>query len=379
MGMIEIEPVRSRKDLKRFIKFPWKVYSGDPYWVPPLISERKAFFNPAKNPFYEHAEVQLFLARRAGEVVGTISAHINHNHNEFQEEKTGFFGFFECVEDYAVAEELLDRARDWVTEREMDTMRGPMSFSTNEECGLLVDGFDGSPVILMTYNPRYYVDFFERYGLKKAMDLYAYRKMVEPIPDGLVKAAEKAMEESNVMIRTIRLDDFEAEVERIRTIYNSAWSKNWGFVPMTEKEFYHLARELKPIVEPDFLLYAEVEGEPAGFSLVLPDANQALKHLNGRLFPFGFFKLLYYMKRINFLRVIVLGVLHKYHKLGLGAIFYMKIWKAGLEKGYKGGEMSWILENNEPMNRGLQMAGAEIYRTYRVYDLPLREVGESSP
>ncbi len=361
-----------------FIKFPWRVYQDDPYWVPPLINERKSFFNPHKNPFFQHADVELFLARRHGEVVGTIAALINHNHNVFHDEQVGFFGFFEALEDYAVAEALLGTARDWVRDKGMDAIRGPMNFSTNDECGLLVDGFDSSPVVLMTYNPRYYVHFIERFGFHKAMDLYAYTLetaafglSVENLPPKLLRVAEAARRRERVTIRNVNMTDFDAEVRRARKIYNSAWEKNWGFVPMTDAEFDYLAHGLKPLLDPDLIFVAEVDGQPVAISITLPDLNQPLLHVNGRLFPTGWLKLLWYRRKTDTVRVFALGVIETYRHRGIDALLYLETARQAFAKGYVHAEMSWILENNMMMNRAIQFFGGKVYKTYRVYEMAL--------
>ncbi len=378
MGEFEIKPVETRREVEQFILFPWKIYARDPYWVPPLISERKIFFDPNRNPFFKHAEVQLFLALRGKEVVGTISAHINYNHNDFHGEKAGFFGFFECVEDFGVAQALLDTACRWVAERGMEVIRGPMNFSTNEECGLLVEGFDSRPVVMMTYNPRYYVDFIERAGFVKAMDLYAYiiqaedlKNNAENLPEKVFKAAEAALSRPQIRIRNLNMRDFDREVERGWKVYNSAWSKNWGFVPLTREEFRHMAYGLKTFLDPELVFVAEIDGEPVGISVTLPDVNIPLHRMNGRLFPLGWLKFLWYRRKIDTARFFMMGVVEQYRNLGIDAVFYLETAKALLRKGYTRCEMSWILENNYMMNRIIQRLGGRVYKVYRIYEKAL--------
>jgi GNAT superfamily N-acetyltransferase len=373
-----IRKVENKQDLMEFIKFPWQVYRDDPCWVPPLISERKAFLDPHKNPFFEHSEVELFLAQRDGETVGTIAAIINDNHNAFHEEKAGFFGLFEVIEDYAVAEGLLTTARDWVKAKGMDVIRGPMNMSINDECGLLVDGFDSSPVVMMTYNPRYYVDFIEQFGFVKAKDLYAYilstdifNLEVSNLPPKFLRVAEAARKRAGVRVRRVNMKDFDAEVEKAKAIYNSAWEKNWGAVPMTEAEFDHLAQGLKKFLDPDLLLVAEVDGRPVGVFVGLPDVNQPLLHINGRLFPFGWIKYLWYRRKINTFRAVIMGVIEEYREKGIDALMYVEAAKVAFRKGYERCEMSWILEDNVMMNRILQRLGGEVYKTYRIYEMVL--------
>lgn len=373
-----IKKVEDEQDLMEFIKFPWRVYRDDPYWVPPLISERKDFLDPQKNPFFEHSEVELFLAQRDGETVGTIAAIINDNHNAFHEEKAGFFGLFEVIEDYAVADGLLTTARDWVKAKGMDVIRGPMNMSINDECGLLVDGFDSSPVVMMTYNPRYYVNLIERFGFVKAKDLYAYivstdifNSKIENIPSKFLRVAEIAQKRAGVRVRKINMKDFDAEVEKAKVVYNSAWEKNWGAVPMTDAEFDHLAHGLKQFLDPDLLLLAEVDDRPVGIFVGLPDVNQPLLHVNGRLFPFGWIKYLWYRRKIDILRGLIMGVIAEYRERGVDALMYVEAAKEAFRKGYKRCEMSWILEDNVMMNRIIQRIGGEVYKTYRIYEMDL--------
>lgn len=373
-GMTEelvITPVRTRRELRRFIKFPWQVYARDPHWVPPLLLERKRFFNPRHNPFFAHAQVAYFTATRNGRVCGTIAAAVDDNYVRFQNAPIGLFGFLEVERDYEAAARLLDTARDWLRDRGMRTMRGPQNFSTNHEAGLLIDGFDADPVVLTTYNPPYYQEFLERYGLVKAKDLYAYWLKAGPPPEGMVQAAERVRRKATVRIRRIDLRNLRVEAMRVREIYNQAWSRNWGFVPVTEDEIMEIARGLKLIVDPDLTLFAELDGQLVGLTICIPDINRALKPLNGRLFPFGWLKFLRAKRHLDFVRIFALGVLPDRHPIGIGALLYLKVWEEGVRKGYVAGEMSWILEDNAPMNAALQMMGGHIYKTWRIYDLPL--------
>jgi GNAT superfamily N-acetyltransferase len=359
-------------DLKEFIKFPWQVYKGDHNWVPPLIVERKDFLDREKNPFFKHAEVEFFLAKNNGKIVGRIAGIVNHNHNEFHQEKAGFFGFFECIKDYDVAKALLDTVREWLQDKGMEIMRGPANFSSNEEWGFLLEGFGSPPVIMMSYNPPYYLEFMERYGMVKAKDIYAY--FIDeslPTPERVVRIAENIKKKVGIKIRNVDLKDFGNEVQRIKEIYNSAWSKNWGFVPMTEEEFDRVAKDLKQIVDPHMVFIAEVKGKPSGFSLALPDFNQVLAKLKGRLFPFGIFKLLWHTKvrnNIDGVRIITMGVIPEYQKRGIDTVFYAQTYNVGIKRGYKWAEMSWVLEDNVLMNRMLELLGAKLYKKYRIYE-----------
>ncbi len=370
---VEITPVTSGKELKNFIELPWEIYKNDPFWVPPLIIDMKKLLNKKKSPFFQHSDAEYFLARKNGEIVGRIAAILNNRHNKAHNENIGFFGFFESINDKDVSNELLSTALSWIKGRGMTHLRGPMNFSTNETCGLLSEGFDSSPVILMTYNPEYYLTLMDEFGLTKIKELYAYTfasKM--PIPERFKAMTEKTLQDKSIKIRNINLKEFDSEVEKIQNIYNEAWQANWGFVPMTDAEFKHLAKALKPIVDPAVVFIAEVNGEVAGFSLSIPDYNQILKDINGRLLPFGIFKLLMNKKKINQLRVVTLGVKSKFQrKRGLGPTFYYETYMRGKNKGYEGAEFSWILEDNVLMNRALLGLGAKVYKKYAIYEKPV--------
>ena len=379
---VQIAPVREGSDLEAFVRLPWAIYRSDPYWVPPLISDVKKLLDRSHHPFHEHGDVEYFLARRrgarggrSGEVVGRIAAIVNHAHNQFHEEKTGFFGFFEVIDDENVSALLLQAAADWLAERGMARMRGPASFSSNEEFGLLVDGFDSSPMVMMPYNPERYVHHLEGHGLRGVKDLVAYYMTDDTIPDRLLKMLARMEQRNQVTVRPMNKKKFEEEVELIRGIYNSAWEKNWGFVPMSNPEIDHMAKELKPVVDPDLVAFAEKEGKTIGFALALPDLNQALKKANGRLWPFGLPRMLLEMRKIHRLRVLTLGVLAEYRRLGADVLLYSHLYRRGTAKGYSAGEFSWILADNEPMRRALEQIGARVYKTYRIYEQPL----QSSP
>lgn len=370
---VTVHAVKSKSELREFVRLPWKIYAGDRNWVPPLIMDMKKILDKQKNPFFQHSDAELFLATKNGEVVGRIAAIINNNHNQFHNESIGFFGFFESMDDQTVAEELFKVAETWVKERRCTHLRGPMNFSTNDPCGLLIEGFDSPPVILMTYNPPYYASLIEKAGLSIIKQLYAYsydRDM--PMPERFVALAQKTLADDSIKFRTIDMKHFDDEVGRVQTIYNDAWQSNWGFVPMTAAELQHMAKELKPIVDPDIVYFAEVDGEIAGFSLAIPDYNEILKGINGRLLPFGIFKLLMNRKKIKRVRVITLGVRKKFQKKrGLAPTFYYETYRRGRDKGYARGEFSWILDDNLLMNRALDGLGAVLYKKYAIYEKPL--------
>lgn len=369
---VEARPVRSRRDLNRFIKLPWRLYRNEERWIAPLVSERRRHLDRRRNPFFEHAEAEYFLAWRDGQPVGRISAHVDRRLNEFQKNEWGLFGFFECEDDPEAAASLLDAAAAWLRERGRDRMVGPMDFTTNHECGLLVDGFDRDPQILEFWHHPYYQRLLEGQDLQKAMDLYKWelrigdRDKVLPI---LFELAEKVEEDPEIVVRHMRKRDFENEVRRFMEVYNEAWQKNWGFVPLTDAELKHYAKELKPVLDENWALIAErPDGEVMGAALTLPDYNQVLKHLNGRLLPFGWLTALRKRKHIDRVRVFALGVKKAHRHTGIAAAFYIEHFKMAGITPQTWGETGWILETNKAMNRGMEAMGGRIVKTYRVYE-----------
>jgi len=385
---IDIQECATPADRLKFIQFWWVPYRGNPYWVPPLVKEREEFLDPEHSVFHHHADVALFIARRDGEAVGTIAAIINHRHNEFHEENIGFFGFFECIQDYTVAEALLTTACDWCKARGVTAIRGPANLSSNEEYGLLVDGFDDAPRVLMVYNPPYYKDYIEKFGFEKAMDLYAYQwdvkaitgGQVDGMPPKLIRVVEKTRKRYGYSIRKVDVKHFNEEVARLKHVYNSAWERNWGFVPMTDAEFDHLATGFEQFVDPDYIYVAEKDDQVIGFSIALPDMNQPLRLAYPSPSPdplsvnWATAKLLWHWKirpKITWVRLAVMGVLEEWRAHGIAAQFYYETAKAAMLKGIKYGELSWILENNLMMNRDIQSMGGEVYKTYRIYQKSL--------
>jgi GNAT superfamily N-acetyltransferase len=367
--VVDIVPVRDARDLRLFLDFPYRLYRGDPYWVPPLRIAQKELFDTKRHPFHRHATVQCFLARENGQILGRIAAVLDPNYSQFHEEQTAFFGFFECVNRQDAASALLDTARGWLRERGAQVIRGPVNPSTNYECGLLVEGFDSSPQVMMPYNPRYYPELLEGAGLKKARDLYAYQVTYQTLtPEKLERVAERAVNGNRVSIRHIRMNEFQQEVERVWEVYNSAWSRNWGFVPMTREEFLFMARDMKTILQPELVLLGEVKGKLVGFALALPDINQALKPARGRLFPLGLLRILYHKRSIKDMRVLILGVLEEYRSAGVPAGFYAELVRRGRRLGYEAAEMSWVLEDNILMRRSIEALGGRQYKTYRIYE-----------
>lgn len=369
---VRVVSVRDRHDFQQFLQLPWRIYRNDPLWVPPLLFDQKQLLNRRKHPFHRHAEVEYFLAWRGEEVVGRIAAIVNRQYVEFHEEVTGFFGFFESIDDHEVASALLTTAEQWVAARGMRQMRGPMSFSTNEECALLIDGFDSAPAVMMPYNPTYYPQLLEGSGYVKAKDLLAY--LVDgtvPPPPRLVSGVERLLQRQNIVIRPFNLKRFKQEVEKLTAIYQSAWERNWGFVPMIQAEVDNFADQMKWVANPNLCLLAEIDGEAIGFALALPDYNQVLRHMNGRLFPFGLFTFLWYRRKISTARVLILGLKPGFRRRGIDAMLYLRLWQEAPKNGYPIVECSWILEDNWDMRRALERMGGRLYKTYRVYEKQL--------
>lgn len=369
---VRVSPVSSKPDFNAFLTFPWRIYRGDPNWVPPLLAEQKGVLDTKKNPFYLHSEIQHFLARRGRQMVGRISAIVDHNFNDFQGTKTGFFGFFESIDDREVAGALMEAASAWVRGRGMNRIMGPTNPGTNHVLAMLVDGFDSPPVLQMPYNPRYYVDLVGACGLGKAQDLFAYyMEDIVPISEKIRRVADLIRKRKNVTVRPINMKKRDQELALVKVVYNDAWERNWGFVPWTDQELDHLWDDLKTAADPEMVFFAFVDGEVAGFSLTLPDLNQALRRINGRLFPFGLLKLLWYARKIDMVRVLALGVRKKFHNMGLDAVLLYETYSRGTKQGFHRGEFSWILENNLPMRNALENWGARIYKTYRLFDKAL--------
>lgn len=375
---VVVRPVITAADRERFIGFPYRLHRRDPQWVPPLRMDIRTMLDPEKNPFFEHAEVAYFLAERpnggAADVVGRIAAIHNRAHNTFHDDNVGFFGFFEVIDDQAVADALFDAAGAWLKERGLDTLRGPASFSTNDECGLVVSGFDTPPTLLNPHNPAYYVRLTERAGFTKAKDLLQYQSTTTSMPERLMRGARLIAERKGITLRALDMKRFDTEVELIKKVYNAAWEKNWGFVPMTDAEIDHLAKQLKPVVVPDLVCFVERGDEVIGFAAALPDLNVALKtNPSGRLFP-GILKILWiakFTRRIHRIRILLAGLLPEYRMTGADALMYQWIWEKGRARGYDWGEAGWILEDNAPMNNALLRIGFEPYKTLRFYDRPL--------
>ena len=372
MSEIEISEAASRPERNAFIKFQWQIYTNDPAWVPPLIIERKAFLNRKRHPFYEHGDAVLFLARKNGEIVGRIMASDDPNYNSLHQSNVGCFGLFECIDDRDVAAALLEAAASWLRKKGRAEMMGPIDYSTNYVCGLLIDGFQFPPTILTAHNPPYYRELIETYGFTKTKDWYAWW-FGDPAKAAarLRPLAERFQKRWPVTIRAGNLKNIREESRRLREIYNQAWKKNWGFVPFTEAEFEFMTHELKQLVIPEFTLIAEIGDEPVGFILCVPDINVALRHINGRLttfgLPIGLVKLLYHKSRTRTARLIALGVIEKYRRNGIAEMLVLRIIEDAMIKRGITGELSMTLEDNFMINRFLEAIGAHRYKTYRIY------------
>ncbi len=371
---IEVRPVKSKSDLMKFIKLPWKIYKDDPHWVPRLLMDRKKLFNRDKNPFFKRNPAEFYIAVRNGEVVGRIAAIVNNEHNEFHNENTGFFGFLEAVNDADVFEALLDSAKAWLKEKGYDKMMGPMNPSTNDEVGFLLDGYDSPPFMMMQHTPKYYIELMDKLGYQKAKDLFAYLvdKDSFTFNQKLQRVSKRIERKHPMKVRPVNMKDFRNELEKVRTIYNDAWEPNWGFVPMQKEEFDYVANDFKQIIDPRVALIGEYDGEAVGFLLALPDYNQVFKKIpSGKLLPFGFLTFLTQKKKINRVRIIILGIKRAYQPHGLGALFYKEILERAVPIGYHSGEMSWILEDNDLMNKSAQLLGGEVHKKYRIYESPI--------
>ncbi len=370
--MISVRPARTRKELREFVEMAWPIYKGNKQWVPPLISDIEAMLTPGKNPFWEHAERELFLAEKDEKNAGRIAATVCWNHNKLYNEKTGFFGFFECVDDQEVAHELFTAASDWLKLRGMTDVRGPLNPNINEEIGLLVEGFDQEPYVMMPYTLPYYPKLVEGEGFKKIKDVYAYEAYTKNgMPEKVERIVELLKKRYNVTVRPINMKKLEEEARLLKAVHDEAWKENWGAVPFTDAEFEHIVEQLKPIAVPDIVPIVEMDGRPVAMAVAVPDANQIIRLANGKLFPFGFLKLLFNQHKITRIRILILGVMSQYRKSGLDALLYHSVFKGVEKHGFKGGEFSWILEDNVDIIRIIESWGSRRTKTYRIYQKPL--------
>ncbi len=379
---LTIRPVKTKRELKRFVKVPFRLHRDHPQWVAPLIFERMQFLDRSRNPFFEHAEAEYFLAERDGEPVGRITAQVDQRWDEYQGGSDGMFGFFETEDDPAVAAALLDTASEWVAGHGRDRVLGPMDFTTNDEVGILVEGYELRPMILEPWHPPFYRELIEGRGFSKTMDLFMWWLALGEQMYGegsfhpaIHEAAEKVSSEHGITIRNMRKRDLRDEARRFMEVYNEAWGDNWGFVPATEAEIDFLAKNLKPVFDERWTFIAERDGEVLGAAVTLPDINQALAKLNGRLLPFGWLRFLLAKRKIDNVRVFALGVKPEYQHTGIAAAFYIRHLEEASPDGVYGGETGWILEVNEPMNRAMEGMGGKIVKKYRLYEKQLTGPG----
>ena len=373
---IRIARVRGAKALNLFIEVAYRIRGVETHWVPPLRRDMRTLLDRDKHPFHQHAAVEYFLAFREGRCVGRIAAIENYAHNQFHNENIGFFGFLDAEPQPDVFKALLRAAERWAKGRRLTALRGPCSFSTNEECGLLVEGFDSLPVLMTPWNPPNYPTFVEAAGYTKAKDLWQWWMNEATYNERIGRLAEKLLEklrakEGSVVLRHLRIEEFEAELARFQKVYNSAWEKNWGFIPMTAAEIEFMARELKPVLIPEYVQFVEVNGEPVGAALTMPDYNVVLRHLEGKLGPKQIALFLMLKKQIKAIRVMALGVRADFRNRGLESLLVHETIKAARARGAWAAEMGWILEDNAPMNRILEACGARHYKTHRIYEKQL--------
>jgi GNAT superfamily N-acetyltransferase len=372
MSKLSIIPVASRADRKRFLNFPWQLYRGDANWIPPLRRNQEELVGYRPHPFYLHNEVQTFLATRNGEVCGRIAAIVNRGHIRQHAEPRGFFGFFECEDDQATANGLFEAVRAWLAERDVPLVRGPMNPSISYEVGTLVEGFDTPPTFMMTYNPPYYPRLIEGYGFRKTQDLYAYWGHVDMLPQVQARYqrnVDQIQERCGIRLRPLDTTRFLEDVQTFLTIFNRSLTNTWGFVPMTPEEVRHAAQGLRHLIVPQLALAAEIDGEVIGAVLALPDYNPRIKEIDGRLFPFGFLRLLCRKDRIKRVRILSANVLPEYQLLGVGLVLLSGLTPQAVAWGVREAEFSWVSESNALSRGSLEKAGAKRQKTFRVYDL----------
>ncbi len=378
MGSVTIRPVRSRRELKGFVKVPFRLHRDHPQWVAPLVFERMEFLDAQKNPWFQHGEAELFVAERDGEPVGRISAHIDRRWDEYQGGSDATVGSFESSEDREVARAMIAAATEFAVSKGRSRLLGPMDFTTNDEIGILIEGFERRPMILEPWHPPYYRELIEAEGFAKTMDVLMWELQFGDLKEGeefdpaIHAAAKKALEDEGITIRNMRKRDMAAEVRRFMDVYNEAWGDNWGFVPITDAEVEFQAKNLKQVINEAWTFMAEKDGEVVGAALTLPDINQVMAKLNGRLLPFGWLKFLLGKGKVDQLRVFALGVKRDYRRTGVAAGLYLKHLEEAAKPGaISGGEMGWILETNKPMNRAMEGMGGKVVKKYRLYERAL--------
>lgn len=363
------DPCRDRA----FLRLPWQVNAPFPRWVPPLLAAVRHTLNRRKNPFWRRAEARFWTAWLDGAPVGRIGAILNPAHDEKWDERAGFFGFFECIDDHAAAAVLFDAASGWLRERGATVLRGPVSPSTNDECGVLIEGFDRDPFIMMPYTPPYYPSLLEARGLRGRIDLLAFSIPSQTrLPPRVERVAAAIEKRHGVRVRPIDMRNFRAELERLRLVYNRAWEDNWGFVPMSAEEFAYASADLKPVAWPEFIQIAERDGETVGATVCIPNLNPLFKKMNGRIFPFGFRHLLGTRRKVDGVRLLTLGVIPEYKGRGMDALLYRVLFETTREAGLTGEcELGWVLEGNEVMLNTMRQAGGHPSKRVRLYEMPL--------
>jgi GNAT superfamily N-acetyltransferase len=361
--------ISTDSEKKDFILFPYSHYENDQFWVAPLLMEQKKLLNPKKNPFYNNAEIALFNAEHEGKPAGRIAAIIDHRYNDFHETKTGFFGFFECIDRQSTADLMFRVAEDWLRDKGMTDVLGPANPSMMDEVGILVEGFDKYPSILMPYHKPYYDKLLKGAGYDKSMDLLTYLVTQDSVDRDRANRAMEIVKKRlpGISIRKLNLKKIKDEVKIIRDIFNSAWKNNWGFIPLSAEEFDALAKDLKTIVDPNFAHIAEIDGEPVGFSVALPDYNQIFRNMNGKLMPFGWLKILMNKNKIDKVRTALMGVVPEYQGRGIDVLLHREAIQNGLENNVYSSEVGWILENNVQMVRVAEKIGGTLDKRYRMY------------
>ena len=375
MSNVTVQPVQSKKARKAFLQLPWKMHSSDPNWIPPIRHNQKELVNYRKHPFYDNAEIETFLATKDGEVVGRIAAIIDHGHNEYYKEKRGMIGFFESINDTEVSRKLFEAARQWHESKGMEALRGPVNPSMNYECGLLVEGFETPPSFMMTYNPDFYARLWEDFGFEKAQDLFAYdadTSMLDSIDPKIVFVLEEAARRFNVEVREVDKKDFKKDIYAFLDIYNKAMNGNWGYVPMTPGEVEHTAAALEFLIVPQLSIFAHVDDKPVGVVFGLLDYNPIIKKIDGRMFPFGFLRILWGRKKIKKIRLISTTVLPEYQRWGLGVTLLGRLFPRGIEWGLTECELSWVLESNQLSRGTIERGGAKKTKVYRIYDFDIQ-------
>jgi GNAT superfamily N-acetyltransferase len=368
---LQVKPVSSRRDLREFIELPFRLHANEARWVPPLRVERRLFLSPRFNAFFKHGDAGLFLARREGRVVGRISAHIDHAFNDYHDNVWGMFGFLEVEEDHEVLEALLDAAAGWLRERGRDRMVGPMDFQMNDEAGILIEGFDREPFVKQPWHPPYYQRLCEAAGLEKAVDLWMWDLYVEQrgeVLPVLEELARKLEPEHGIRIRKMRRLRLRRELDAFAEVYNAAWSRNWGFVPYSKEDLDHYAQELQLVYDRNWFMVAEKDGETVGLAITVPDINQVLRRMNGRILPLGWWHFLRRRRIMDRVRVGFLGVKPEYQHTGVAAGLYMEHFDMAEKTPQKWGELGWMLETNDAINKGMEAMGAKIVKRYRVYE-----------